>query len=60
MPPVAPNAVVGATLRSAPLAGHENGCNSMMSLHVAMYTPAYPATVLAHLKADYYAHMRLR
>ena len=53
------NAVVdGATLRSVPLAGHQNGDNSTVSLHVAMSTLAYLATALAHLKADDYAHMR--
>ena len=41
---VAPAAVVGATRRSAPPSGRQNGCSSMVSLHVAMYTPAYLAT----------------
>ena len=50
--------VDGTTLRSVPLAGHQSGCNSTVSLHVAMSMLSYLSTVLAHLKANDYAHMR--
>ena len=40
------------------LAGHQNGCNSTVSLHVAMSMLTNLAMALAHLKADDYAGMR--
>ena len=60
MTPIAPAAVDGATQRSAPLTGHQNGCISTVSLHVAMSMLSCLATALADLKAHDYAHMRHR
>ena len=50
--------VVGMTLHSAPPTGYQNDCNSTVSLHVAMSTLAYLATVLEHLQDDDCAHRR--